>query len=70
MFTATIGAYNARTQPVFHPQPRQWKREKEPEAESTTQPAVGPGKRKAGQNTLSGQAKDPTWRLEQEILGR
>eukprot|EP01048_Picozoa_sp_COSAG05_P020308 COSAG05_NODE_3420_length_2077_cov_4.082912_1_plen_40_part_10 len=29
MFAATIGGYNQRTQPVFAPQPRVWKKKQE-----------------------------------------
>ena len=69
MFTATIGGYNARTQPVFQHQPREWKRDKEPppEVEPTTQ---GHGQRKAGETSLTGKPKDPTHELQKQLLGK
>ena len=72
MFTATIGAYNQRTQPVFQPQPREWKRviETEPTAELKRHDPAKAGQRKAGKTTLTGQPRDPTWELEKEILGK
>ena len=69
MFTATIGGYNVRTQPVFQHQPRMWRRESEPEPEPQAT-AQGHGRRKAGETSLTGKPKDPTWELEKEILGK
>eukprot|EP01048_Picozoa_sp_COSAG05_P009062 COSAG05_NODE_719_length_7779_cov_30.552214_8_plen_68_part_00 len=67
MFAATIGGYNQRTQPVFAPQPRVWKKKQE----EPDLPDGKSGQRKAGEVTFGKKKlEDPTRELEKEILGK
>jgi len=70
MFTATIGGYNARTQPQYSYEARDWKRDEPKPAPAPKEQVPTSGVRRAGETSSSGKPKDPTWKLEEDILGK
>ena len=71
MFPATIGGWNANTQPAVVHLPRAWKRDDPPEAPpKQSEPAApAPGVRRAAKPAANAKRVDPTAELAREILG-